>query len=136
MSLIPKRINQVLIVDGFRLPTKLPSGFTNAMDSYKTMNPGYEYKLYSGQSCENYIAEHYGSHYLKLFKKLVPYTYKCDFFRLLLILREGGWYADARQVCLKSLDQLSSTGHEFYAALSKQPNRDCMESAFMGASKL
>ena len=88
---IPTRINQVIIVNDMEIPQNLPTGFVNAMDSFKTMNPGYEYKLYSGNDCREYIKEHYGDYHLKLFDKLIPYAFKCDFFRLLLILREGGW---------------------------------------------
>ena len=131
---IPKRINQVIIVDGMELPDSLPPAFSKALESFKTMNPGYEYKLYSGNECRTWIKKNYNKRYLRLFDTLNPYTYKCDFFRLLLLYKEGGWYCDARQVCLQSLSTLAGTNHEFYAALSKPPtNRDCMESAFMGA---
>jgi mannosyltransferase OCH1-like enzyme len=129
--MIPKRINQVLIVDGFELPV-VPPAFARAMDSFKIVNPDFEYRLFSGSDCRKWIEDNYDTKYLNLFDKLIPYTYKCDFFRLLLLLKEGGWYCDARQVCLEPLQNLTATGHEFYAALSKQPNRDCMESAFMG----
>jgi mannosyltransferase OCH1-like enzyme len=134
MAVVPKRINQVIIVDDMEIPANLPTGFVNAMDSFKTMNPGYEYKLYSGNDCRDYIKKHYGDHHLGLFDKLIPYAFKCDLFRILLILREGGWYCDARQVCLKPLDVLASTCQEFYAVLSKRPTTDCMANAFIGAT--
>jgi hypothetical protein len=47
----------------------------------------------------------------------------------------GRRYCDARQVCLKPLDILASTGQTFYAVLSKKPTTDCMSNAFIGAVK-
>jgi mannosyltransferase OCH1-like enzyme len=132
--IIPKLIHQVIIVDGFEMP-KLPQGFNNAIKSYKTLNPEYKHTLYTGNKCRKFIKQHFDSNILKNFDKLIPYTYKCDFFRLLVLWVHGGWYADARQVCLKSLDELSSTGHEFYAPLSKPPyNNISLESAFIGCT--
>ena len=56
---IPKKINQVLIVDGMELPPSLPKGFSAAMDSFKIMNPDYKYKLYSGNECREWIKTNY-----------------------------------------------------------------------------
>ena len=120
--MIPKKIVQVLLVDGGELPTDIPDGFAAAMQSYRDMNPRYTYKLFSGNECRAWITTNYSERELRAFDKvrsfsdfvyegrfretsadkfktqLVPYTYKCDLFRLLYVFRVGGWYADARQV--------------------------------------
>lgn len=130
--MIPKIIHQVVIVDGMEMPS-LPDGFKNAIQSYKTLNPGYTHTLYTGNDCRKFIKKHFDQKTLYNFDKLVPYAFKCDFFRLLVLWVHGGWYADVRQVCLQPLDNLASSGHEFYASLSKPPhNWDCLSNAFVG----
>jgi hypothetical protein len=131
--MIPKKIHQILILDGMKIPDKLPKNFEKALESYKTLNPMYEYTVYSGENIRVFIKKNYSKRFLKFFDTLVPYAFKCDFARLLVLNKEGGWYCDARQVCLQPLDKLASSGHEFYAAFSKPPhNRDCIANAFIG----
>ena len=135
MSKVPKIINQVIIVDGGELPPKLPDGFQKAMDSFKQINSKYEHRVFSEIDCKKYIKKQFNKRYLRLFNTLIPYAFKVDFFRLLVLYKEGGWYCDARQVCLQPLDKLASSGHEFYAAFSKPPhNRDCIQNSFIGCT--
>ena len=127
--MIPKIVHKVVMVDGFELPEKIP--FQHAIDSFNL--PGYTVKMYSGNDCVKYIQEHYDQRILDAFNKVKPYSYKCDFFRYLVLYKEGGWYSDMRQVCLENIDTLNSTGHEFYCAIDCPPNERCMYTAFIGS---
>lgn len=130
--MIPKKIHQILIVDGLETPTSLPDQYKHAMDSWKLMNPGYEYTMYNGMDCKRFIKEHYNKRYLRLFNKIRPYAFKCDFVRMLILNKVGGWYADSRQVCLAKLDILESLGREFYSSMSVPPNNYYMCNSFVG----
>mmetsp|Transcript_29970 Transcript_29970/g.79791 ORF Transcript_29970/g.79791 Transcript_29970/m.79791 type:complete len:237 (-) Transcript_29970:33-743(-) len=108
---------RVLILDGMAWPSDLDPQMSNALDSFKDLNPGYTLKLYSGSDCADYIARHFGDEYLRAFHALRPYTYKCDFFRYLVLLREGGYYSDMRQVCLMPFDDAFPDDMGWFSAI-------------------
>ena len=122
--MIPKKIHQIILVDGMEAPSSIPEQYKHAMDSWKTMNPDHEYTMYTGMDCKRFIKEHYNKRYLRLFNKIRPYAFKCDFVRMLILNKLGGWYADSRQVCLVKLEILESLDREFYASLSSPPNNN------------
>src|SRR6056300_571055 len=105
MASIPKVIHKIIITEDGKIPS-FPEGLKRAVETWYRMNPEYKIKFYSGEECEWYIREHYDERTLAAYKKIKPYAFKCDFVRQLILLKEGGWYSDLRQVCLQSLDTL------------------------------
>lgn len=97
---IPKIIHKIVIVDGGDMPD-LSSTSREALNSFSEMNPEYEVRVYTGKDCETYIEKHYDKTILTVFKSLIPYAFQADFFRYLVLYKEGGIYSDFRQVCLK-----------------------------------
>ena len=132
--IVPRIIHKVIIVDDGETP-KLSGGMQNSVDTWRNMNPGssWSVKLYNLNDCRKYITDHGDSEDLRYFDKLKPYSYKSDFFRFFVLLTEGGWYSDMRQVCMLSLDELNKTGHEFYTSQDCPPNQMCMYNAFIGS---
>ena len=131
-SMIPKVIHKVLIVDDGKIP-EIPEGMNKAIETWYRLNPGYKVKIYSGESCINYIKRHFDDEVLKAYQTLKPYSYKCDLMRHLIMYNEGGWYSDIRQICLEPIDNLSSSNKEYYTSVDCPPNQMCMYTAFIGS---
>jgi len=115
---IPNVIHKVLIVDGMELPPLTPA-MTEAINTFRELNPGFQLKLFSGTDCIAYISKHFTTDILAAFHALQPYAYKCDLFRYLLLLREGGYYSDMRQVCLQSLECVFPPNTEWFSPLER-----------------
>ena len=103
--MIPQKIHKILITDDDTIPIR--TGILDAIETWRVQNPSYEVILYRHDDCRNYIREHYSeTNYLQLFDKIKAHCYKTDLMRHLILYNEGGWYSDARQVCLDSLDNI------------------------------
>jgi len=129
--MIPKIIHKILIVENGGWP-EIPPGMQGAIDSFNKMNPKYHMKLYDCNSCIKYIKKHYDERILNYFLKLKPYASRCDFFRHLLLFREGGWYSDIRQICKTPLEELNKLDKEFYACKDCYINPRYMYPALIG----
>jgi len=130
--LIPKVIHKIIIVDDGDIPD-MPEGMKKALETWYRMNPGYKVKMYSGKDCEAYIREHYDEAVLTAYRTLKPYSYKCDLMRHLILYHEGGWYTDARMVCVEPIDVLNRVGKEFYVCIDKPQQQFCMCTGFIGS---
>jgi mannosyltransferase OCH1-like enzyme len=130
--LIPKVIHKIIICDDGKIPV-FPDGMKKALETFYRMNPEYKVKLYSGDDCLEYIRTHFDDETLEAYQTLRPYSYKCDLMRHLILYNEGGWYSDARQVCLEPLDALNATGREYVTSVDCPPNQTCMYTAFIGS---
>ena len=71
-----------------------------AHNSWKTLNNGYTLKLWNKKECREYLIKHFPRIVINTFDNLIPYAYKCDFFRYCVLYIEGGWYSDWNEVCL------------------------------------
>ena len=130
--MIPKIIHKVIIVEDGKLP-KLPEGWRKAIETWYKMNPGYKIKLYSGDDCIEYIKKYFDEDILKSFTMLKPYTYRCDFFRHLVLYNEGGWYTDSRMVCMEPLETLELQNKEYYMAVDIPNSIPLMCAGFLGS---
>lgn len=95
---IPKIINKVYINDLGTLI--IDDCIKEAHNSWTEKNKEYKLKLWALNDCRKYLQENFPSYFIETFDHLIPYSYKCDFFRYCIIYREGGWYSDWSQVCL------------------------------------
>ena len=128
---IPKVIHKILITDNGQLP-ELPKKFQDAIDTWQEKNPGYTIKLYSGNDCVRYITENYHKSILEAYMKIKPYAFKCDFVRQLILYNEGGWYTDARMVCLQPLDLLYPNNKPICTCIDRPQAYPCMYNGFIG----
>lgn len=81
---------------------------------------GWEYRFYTDDTARQYIIDHYPLHFLEAYDALIPGAYKADLFRYMLLLREGGVYADMDVMLEVSLDQFVTPGMSFFTP------RDCV----------
>jgi len=131
--MIPKIIHKVIIVDEGKMP-QIPEGMNKAIETWYRLNPGYKVKLYSGESCINYIKRHFDDEILEAYNSLKPYAYKSDLMRQLILYNEGGWYTDVRMVCLQSLDKLVKEDKNFYACIDRPQQQLCICNGFIGSA--
>jgi len=131
--MVPLLIHKVIIVDDGDLP-KLHKEMRHAIDTWVILNPGYKIKFYSGNDCIEYIKTHFDQDVLDAYNALKPYAFKSDLMRQLILYKEGGWYTDARMVCLHPLEALNSRGHNFYACIDTPQRQLSMCNGFIGAT--
>ena len=67
-------------------------------------NTGWEYKLYTDSTARQYIEDYFPKHFLQAYDALIPGAYKADLFRYMVLMREGGIYADVDVMLDASLD--------------------------------
>jgi FkbM family methyltransferase len=109
-SIIPKIIHKVLINDTGKII--IDNNIKEAQESWTKYNKDYTLKLWNLSDCREYLINNFPNIYIETFDNLIPYSYKCDFFRFCLIYNEGGWYSDWKEVCLvlHLLDNLGQDG--------------------------
>jgi hypothetical protein len=112
-----------------------------AHQSWHDMNPGFDIRYFNLHAIRMYLRLHFHPIFLRAFDCLEAYASKCDFFRYLLLYREGGWYSDWKQVCLEDglLDLLSEGNTTWFSALDSFEKAQrlgliCHQNAFIGAT--
>lgn len=93
---IPKRIWRIFIA---QLPdTPLPALAEDTEQNLRALNPEYELLLADNAFIERFIREHYGELIWSYYQRIDP-SYgaaRADFFRYLLLYKEGGVYCDLK----------------------------------------
>jgi Glycosyltransferase sugar-binding region containing DXD motif len=104
--------------------------------SWKEKNPGYSIHYFDLISCRRYIRQHFHPVILRAFDCINAFAGKCDFFRYLVLFREGGWYSDWKEVCLVDslLDKLSANGTTWVSFVDSTYRSTAHNPAFYGAS--
>lgn len=98
---IPKIIHQVF------LQQQLPKIFQQNIDTMKSMNPEWEFRLYDDVDIINFIKSEFPN-LLAIYNKINPIygAAKVDFFRYLIIYFYGGLYLDIKSSLEIPLDQV------------------------------
>ena len=91
---ITRSIHQIMLVDGFTLPNRLPHFVTEHAAALKALYPAAEYRLWDGRALRAMIAERFEPEVLAAFDLLRPYAYKADLARYCLLYVFGGLYVD------------------------------------------
>lgn len=99
---IPRKIHQTI-----QNKNKIEPEFQNNINYIKNLNPNWTYNLYDDSDILLYIKEHY-PHLEKYYLAINPNygAAKSDFFRYLLMYREGGVYLDIKSAMKYKLDNL------------------------------
>lgn len=103
-------------------------------DSWK--NSGWEYRFYSDVDAKDFILRNFPRHFADAFDILLPGAYKADYFRYLVLLKEGGVYADVDVMLTTDLDAFISPDMSFFvprdvvAEYAGQPF--CLWNGFLG----
>lgn len=99
---VSKKIFQIFISS-----KPLPEELADNISYLKRMNPEYEYKLFNEEMVLTYISENYPD-LLDYYLRISPLygSARADFFRYLLMYKEGGVYLDVKSSCKKPLKEL------------------------------
>lgn len=103
LNYIPKKIFQ-LVAD----KNKIHPDFQENINFIKKMNPDWSYTLFDDQDIIDYIMLHYGQDILFIYNKINSKygAAKADFFRYLLMYKEGGVYLDIKSSCILPLSSI------------------------------
>ena len=92
----------------------LSSEIEHNITQLKSANPDWEFRLYDDHDIENYIRQYYPQ-LLQIYQKINPIygAAKADFFRYLLMYREGGIYLDIKSSFNKPLKDILKPDDKF-----------------------
>jgi mannosyltransferase OCH1-like enzyme len=76
---------------------------------------GWEYRFYNDETARNFIVDNFPSRFADAFDALIPGAYKADLFRYLVLMKEGGVYADVDILLDASLDDFVTPSLSFFA---------------------
>lgn len=134
-----------LIHQTFRSWRDLRRRDVEVMRTWRALNPTWEIRYYVDADCAAFVAEHFPE-YLSLYNGLPKAVERADLFRYLVVLKQGGFYADIDVECRVPLDSwvapdaelIVGTENEFVEAgvarfRSYSRTRQLLQWAFGGA---
>ena len=100
---------------------------------------GWDYRFYNDTTALEFILEHYPSFVVDAYESILPGAFKADLFRLLLLLHQGGVYADVDVSLDVDLDSFVTPDLSFFVprdvALDYWPDSNyCLWNGLMGAA--
>lgn len=123
---IPRIIHQTYFTND------IPLEIQDIIIRLRVNNPNWEYRFYNDNDVLNYIKNNFSDDilctYLKINKKYG--AARADFFRYLVIYKEGGVYLDIKSTCIYALDDIINENDEFI--LCHWQNDVGMKSQFAG----
>ena len=120
---IPKRIVQ------FWDDPQPPKDVEMLGQTWVEQHPDYEYKRFSLGEAIAFLQQHYDDDVLQAFRLCSHAATQADFFRLAYLNQMGGFYADADDRCLRSLEELRSSNAEL---ILFQEDFACLGNNFLG----
>jgi mannosyltransferase OCH1-like enzyme len=110
LQYIPKKIFQIVASKD-----NLNSHIIKNIEYIKNINSDWEYKLLDDIDIEEYILNNYNKEYLQIYKKINPDygAARADFFRYLLMYKEGGVYLDIKSSMSVSLNEIIKENDEY-----------------------
>jgi hypothetical protein len=107
---IPKKIYQTSAT------YNLSTDCLKTIDTIKDFNPDYEYYFFDDNDIYNFMLTHYGenSNEINALNWLEPGAYRADLFRYCILDKQGGIYADCKQVWRTGFDSILKSGHDYY----------------------
>ncbi|MEM9217705.1 MAG: tetratricopeptide repeat protein [Cyanobacteria bacterium P01_F01_bin.150] len=120
---IPKQIVQ------FWDDLQPPEDVYSLGQTWVEQNPEYEYKRFSLGEAIAFLQAHYDDDVLQAFRLCSHVATQADFFRLAYLNKMGGFYADADDRCLNSLEELRASNAELVLF---QEDFACLGNNFLG----
>lgn len=112
-------ITQIFISDNNQeMSTKLKGNST----IIKEIFPDHRYQLFKNDSIEEFLLENYDDKIIKTYRKLKPYSYKCDFARYCILYKKGGWYFDLGLKLVKGMQVHNDTSLIIFRDINKYTN--------------
>ncbi len=125
---IPRRIMQY-----WDKPTP-PEEVSSLMQRCRAANPGYHHDLFNDATAQDFLATHYGTALVDLYRTCFHVSAKADFFRLAYLHRQGGFYIDADEVCDQPLDGCFRTGNVEQVYTFSRGLPSCVNNWFIGTA--
>ncbi len=125
---IPRRIMQY-----WDKPTP-PDEVLSLMQRCRIANPGYVHELFDDATAQDFLATHYGTALVDLYRACFHVAAKADFFRLAYLHKQGGFYIDADEVCDRPLDSCFRTGEVEQVFTFSRGLPSCVNNWFIGAA--
>jgi hypothetical protein len=122
---IPRRLFQT-----FKVPDVPPRMFAAAR-SWWSLNPDHEYRFFDDEACRAFVREHFGSELERCYDALPAGAFRADLWRLCVLYRLGGVYADIDMVCRRPLSRFVRASDAFVVSAGR--DRSCLFNAFMGS---
>lgn len=97
---IPKKIYQTWCTE------QLPENICNNIRHFLDMNPDYDYQLFTDEDMENYVRNNFDDEIYHCYMRLNIIVAKTDFWRYLLLYKDGGIYLDMDGDILKPLNEM------------------------------
>lgn len=94
--------------------------FIEYMNNVLKMNPGYEYELFSEDEMDYFVCNNFDDDVILCYKQLNIITAKVDFWRYLILYKNGGIYIDIDSTFLRPLDELINDDDN--AIITREPN--------------
>lgn len=113
MSLIPKTIYQSWNT------AELPEAMAKNIEKIKSMNPEYNYQLYTDDDCRKFLMDNFGVNYVNAFDVLVSGAFKCDFWRYAVLYVNGGVYMDMDLSPVKPFREILKDSDRFVSVLDR-----------------
>lgn len=79
-------------------------------------NPNFYYRFYDNVTRDNFIRDNFNDYVYRAYQKLIPGTYKADFFRFCFIYIYGGTYMDCKLVALQNFEGMITSGYDMVFA--------------------
>ena len=125
--LVPAKIHQIWFDWGLPVP---PPKLQEHMALWRALHPAWKYTLWGTEDARTFVS-HRKPEYLAVYDGLPFDIQRCDFFRLIVLLVEGGVYLDADTQPHKPLDPLRIYG--LTLALTQNNRRKISNFMFMAA---
>jgi len=108
-----------------------PNTVQKVMESWRKHNPDYEYRLFSRKSAYYFLKFQFGAEDAKAFLNCEHPAMQADFFRLAYLSKLGGFWSDADDKSVKSLDPIVESGAELVLKLG---DFGCISNNFLGCA--
>ncbi|HEX8532534.1 MAG TPA: glycosyltransferase, partial [Allosphingosinicella sp.] len=112
----------------------VPARYLEWQESWRALNPGYEYRLWSDNDLEALVRDRYPE-LLELFLSYASHICRVDLGRYLVLNSFGGVYADLDCECLRPLDGLLES-REFVIGCEPQEHLALAKAAASGLSRI
>ena len=103
-SLMTRRIKRKTVVnDGQKIPKRIyqtqeradvPIAMRQLMEVIIKQNPEYSYHYFDDARCRKFVQKYFNDQVVETFDRLIPNSYRADFFRYCVLYMKGGVYID------------------------------------------
>tara|TARA_R100000152_G_C6769231_1_gene194988 strand:+ start:273 stop:1136 length:864 start_codon:yes stop_codon:yes gene_type:complete len=88
-----------------------------AIQSWKDLNPEYEYKYFTDKDCDEFILQNFHKDVRLAFNLLKPGAMKADLFRYCYLFIKGGVYTDLDNICIRPIDEWMNCEKEEFVTM-------------------